>query len=206
MKCLGKMTAFVLAVLLTCASATFATAGEMRVFDQMDLFTAVEIAELEEEIAQFRRETGMDFVVLASDDSVEDGKQQDVADDFYDEGGFGMDEEHSGVLYYIDMHNRWHCLSTTGAMIDYMTDERIEAVIENGASYLKAGHYAEAVSAALGSIQRYIDAGIPEGQYRYDVLTGQRLTVENEMLPSGEMLMSAAVVFAGLCLAGYFLY
>ena len=61
-----------LVLLLSLCGGALATAA--RVYDGADLFTASEEAALEEEIARFQEETGMDFVVVTSDEPQEDGE------------------------------------------------------------------------------------------------------------------------------------
>lgn len=176
-----------------------ALAQEARIFDYAELLTPTEERVLTDEIAAFQKDTGMDFVLLTSDGDFS-GDPQSVADDFYDEHGFGLDAENSGVLYYIDMEERWHYLSTTGRMIDYLTDARIESAIESCKRYLSAGDYAGGVSAMIGQARNAIGRGIPEDQYRYDVLTGERLTARHKALTSTEMIISAAIAaLVGFC-------
>lgn len=179
-----------------------ALAAEQRVFDRADLFTASEQRTLESAIARFQQETGMDFVVLTSTEAHDGNSQQQISDAFYDQGGFGLDEDDSGILYYIDMYERTPYLCTTGAMIDYMTDSRIDQAHENSYDYLRGGQYAGAVQQMLASVRRYVDAGIPEDQYRYDVVTGKRLTARHKVLEGGEILVCAlAAAGVGLCYA-----
>ena len=140
----------------------------------------------------------MDFVIVTSNESHK-GSAQQVADDFYDQGGFGLDEENSGILYYIDMDDRYHYLSTTGAMIDYMTDARIENAIDEVTRYLSAGAYAQGASQMISIVRQYVRAGIPEGQYRYDVVTGQRLTARHKALTKNEIILALVIGFA-VCL------
>ena len=140
----------------------------------------------------------MDFVILTSSES-HDGSAQQVADEYYDQGGFGLDEEKSGILYYIDMDDRYHYLSTTGAMIDYMTDARIENAIDEVTRYLSAGAYAQGASQMISIVRQYIRDGIPEGQYRYDVVTGQRLTARHKALTKNEIILALVIGFA-VCL------
>ena len=144
-----------------------------RVYDQAQLFTITEENKISDDIAAFQKETGMDFVVVTSNTAHDDATQQQIADEFYDRGGFGLDEENSGILYYIDMYERWHYISTTGAMIDYMTDERIDRAIESCKSYLSAGDYDGAVANMISIVRNDIADGIPDWQYRYDVETGE---------------------------------
>ena len=189
---------FALLLVLSCLWASAALADGDRVFDRAELFTASEVQELEQEIQAFQKETGMDFVILTSSES-HDGSAQQVADEYYDQGGFALDEENSGILYYIDMDDRYHYLSTTGAMIDYMTDARIENAIDEVTRYLSAGAYAQGASQMISIVRQYIRDGIPEGQYRYDVVTGQRLTARHKALTKNEIILALVIGFA-VCL------
>lgn len=189
---------FALLSVLSCLWASAALADGDRVFDRAELFTASEVQELEQEIQAFQEETGMDFVIVTSNESHK-GSAQQIADAFYEQGGFGLDEEKSGILYYIDMDDRYHYLSTTGAMIDYMTDARIENAIDEVTRYLSAGAYAQGASQMISIVRQYVRAGIPEGQYRYDVVTGQRLTARHKALTKNEIILALVIGFA-VCL------
>ena len=140
----------------------------------------------------------MDFGIVTSNESHK-GSAQQIADAFYEQGGFGLDAEKSGILYYIDMDDRYHYLSTTGAMIDYMTDARIENAIDEVTRYLSAGAYAQGASQMISIVRQYVRAGIPEGQYRYDVVTGQRLTARHKALTKNEIILALVIGFA-VCL------
>ena len=189
---------FALLSVLSCLWASVALADGDRVFDRAELFTASEVQELEQEIQSFQEATGMDFVIVTSNESHK-GSAQQIADAFYEQGGFGLDEEKSGILYYIDMDDRYHYLSTTGAMIDYMTDARIENAIDEVTRYLSAGAYAQGASQMISIVRQYIRDGIPEGQYRYDAVTGQRLTARHKALTKNEIILALVIGFA-VCL------
>ena len=178
-------------------------ADSQRVFDEGGLLSPAEEDALHERIAALQASTGMDFVVLTSKQAHGDVDQQTVADEYYDRFGFGLDEENSGVLYYIDLYERQYYLSTTGRMIDYLTDERIQRVLDAMESGMRSGDYAAALEAGLSRTEQFIRAGIPEGQYRYDVVTGQRLTARHKALTTGEILAAlvAGVVVAAMVMA-----
>ena len=169
-----------------------AQAENERIIDDANLFTYEEEEALASLIASFQAETGMDFVIYTSDHYHEETLQT-IADDFYDYGGFGLDEENSGLLYYIDMYERIPYISTTGAMIDYMTDSRIEAAHEASYDFLAAGKYADAAAQMIYSVYGYWEKGIPEGQYRYDIVTGQILTARHKVLTSSEVVVCALI-------------
>ena len=66
-----------------------------RIRDDADLFTAAEEAQIAQRIAQFQQNTGMDFVLMTSNRPHEGLSAAQLADDFYDYGGYGLDEENS---------------------------------------------------------------------------------------------------------------
>lgn len=185
-----KWFGILLAILLLCAFG--AQAAGAPVVDEADLFTAAQEAELEQLIAAFQETTEMDFVVYTSD-AAHSASQMDIAAELYDRGGYGLGEENSGVIYYIDMYERIPTLVTTGAMIDYLTDERIEAAHNGVYGALASGAYADAAQQMIYAVADYVESGIPEGQYQYDIITGQVLTARHKVLTSSELLVCALI-------------
>jgi uncharacterized protein len=154
-------------------SAVFSVhAAEQRVYDEAGLFSSGEIQELESQIAQLSKTTKMDFVIVTTDRA--HGKSSmEYADDFYDEGDFGNGSEKSGVLFLIDMDNRELYVSTSGAMIRYLTDSRIESLLDDAYEYASAADYSGAAKAFLEDAAKYYKKGIPDGQYTYNSETGK---------------------------------
>ncbi len=173
--------------------STAASVGDKHMRDDADLLTAAEEASILERIATFQKNTGMDFVVMTANKPHDGYSAQAIADDYYDYNNFGLDDEKSGVAYFIDMAERYHYLSTTGHMIDVMTDERIDTVISSNTRYLSSKQYYAAVINMIDMVESYHRKGIPEGQYQYDVLTGQVLTARHKALTGNELLVCALI-------------
>ena len=132
----------------------FATNTSQRVFDYADLFSESEINLLEEEIQSFQKDFHADFVVLTINDA--QGKSaQEYADDFYDENNFGIGSEKDGILFLIDMDHRVPHISTCGNMIDYLTDQRCEMLLDSIHSSLVDGDYITSVTSLLSGIEQY---------------------------------------------------
>lgn len=167
----------VLAAILFIAapSYVYAAAGRdntERVLDQANLFTAKEKEGLEQQVKAGQDASGMDLVVLTISDA--DGKTaQEYADDYYDEHDFGTGSDHSGALYLIDMDNREIAVSTLGRMTRYLTDERVDRILDAAYKKVSEGQYAASAQAAIGGITAYVKTGIPDGQYNYDSETGK---------------------------------
>lgn len=124
----------------------------------------------------------MDLVIVTTQDT--EGKSTvDYADDYFDDHGYGAGPENSGVLFLIDLEHREVYISTTGTAISYLTDERIEnildAVFDGG---LADGDYYGAARAFLSATAGYLQAGIPENQYTEEEQGPNRLTWSEALL------------------------
>ncbi len=141
---------------------------ENYVFDYAGLLSLEELYELEMQIADMKEKTGWDIFAVTTDYA--EGKSAVAyADDFYDER---TTEDSDGILVLIDMDNREIYVSTCGKAIRYLTDARIERILDDGFYYVSNGEYASCLSAMLSTAGYYYDAGIQESQYNYDVETG----------------------------------
>ena len=151
-----KLTAFLRLIVL---SLTVALA-DTQVQDDAGLFTAEEIAEITALCDRIEDTYWVDIFVLTSRD-VPDGQTQEYADDYYDAGDFGYDHAHSGMLYLIDMNNRQCYISTCGVMIDYMTDERLNGVLDAGWDEMLNGECGQSVLKSLAQVEAYLQEDTP---------------------------------------------
>ena len=201
MICLLICTFLVMGSMAVWADQTGAVSGQPRVFDQAGLFSETEIIQLEEKIAQCRKSTKMDVVIVSA---YADGERsaEEYADDYYDYGGFGVGKKASGVLllYYMDGPGQpgGECyISTTGTMINMLTDERIESILDDVYGDLGNRDFAGATEHFLEDVKAYVKEGVESGQYTYDRDTGE--IVRNHSIRLYEVAI--AMVIAGI-LAG----
>ncbi|MGN1367866.1 MAG: TPM domain-containing protein [Aristaeellaceae bacterium] len=174
-----------------------AALADAQVIDQANLFSAAEIQQMETIMERIESKHQVDMVVLTTykvpDDSSESmWRVRDYADDFYDQGGYGMGEDNSGMLILLDMNNRVIWLTTGGVMIDYITDSREEGIIDAGYDNLRRGSYGQALIASLTQVERYMEKGRQEGTFRYDEATGKRLSGLYNVLTPAEMMVAGA--------------
>ena len=140
--------------------------GSRRVFDDAGLFTGAEEAALQTRIDAMREKWQIDAVIVTSyavpdnRSSSSEEKTMAWADDYYDQGGFGLGEDRAGFLYLIDMHNRVSYISTGGVMIDYVSDRRKEWLLSNADEFLGEGEYGKAAMAVLQSAEKMMQDGI----------------------------------------------
>lgn len=205
MICLLICTFLVMGSMAVWADQTGAVSGQPRVFDQAGLFSETEIIQLEEKIAQCRKSTKMDVVIVSA---YTDGERsaEEYADDYYDYGGFGVGKKASGVLllYYMDGPGQpgGECyISTAGTMINMLTDERIESILDDVYGNLGNRDFAGATECFLEDVKVYVKEGVESGQYTYDRDTGEIVRYHSIRLYEVAIAMVIAGILAGsVCL------
>ena len=203
--CLLICTFLVIGSMAVWADQTGAVSGQPRVFDQAGLFSETEIIQLEEKIAQCRKSTKMDVVIVSA---YTDGERsaEEYADDYYDYGGFGVGKKASGVLllYYMDGPGQpgGECyISTAGTMINMLTDERIESILDDVYGNLGKRDFAGATECFLEDVKVYVKEGVESGQYTYDRDTGEIVRYHSIRLYEVVIAMVIAGILAGsVCL------
>lgn len=203
--CLLICTFLVMGSMAVWADQTGAVSGQPRVFDQAGLFSETEIIQLEEKIAQCRKSTKMDVVIVSA---YADGERsaEEYADDYYDYGGFGAGKKASGVLllYYMDGPGQpgGECyISTAGTMINMLTDERIESILDDVYGDLGNRDFAGAAEHFLEDVKAYVKEGVESGQYTYDRDTGEIVRYHSIRLYEVAIAMVIAGISAGsVCL------
>ena len=151
-------------------------AEKQLVYDDAFLFSDSQIQDLEDRANALSDEFNLDIVITTTDDA--QGKSsRDYADDYFDYGGFGRGTEYDGILFLIDMDNREAYISTTGIGIRYLTDERIERVLDRVFdSGLSNGDYYGAAMGFLSKTEEYLVAGIPSNQHTVEEKEPNRIT------------------------------
>ncbi|MBR6027643.1 MAG: TPM domain-containing protein [Clostridia bacterium] len=193
-----RLCALMLALLLL-TSLSAALAAPL-VNDEAGLYTESEISQMEQLITRMRNKYQVDVTVLTTRRVPTGGTQTTVsfADAYYEDNGYGLGKDRAGVVFVVDMNNRFNYLSTAGVMIDYLNDHRVESILTSADSYLSYGRYGSAMIAELNATERYLAQGIEEGSFRYDSVTGERLSGLYNALTRSEMLVATA---AGLAVA-----
>lgn len=141
------------------------------VYDQADLLTTEEEASLQEYAENFAKNWNMNFLVVTTDNA-EGKNSMEYADDFYDER-FPEESEEDGMIYLIDMDNREIYLSTCGMAVRYLTDSRIDSILDEAFNYVADGDYYGTFVAFFDETDYYLNQGIPSDQYNYDTDTGE---------------------------------
>lgn len=166
------------ALLILVLLSTSITVGAIKdlVFDEAGLFTNDERVSLEDQANQLSDQYNMDIVITTTNDA--GGKtSREYADDYFDYNSFGQGTDYDGILFLIDMDNREAYISTSGLGIRYLTDQRIEGVLDEVFnSGMIDGDFYGAARGFLRGTSQYLRAGIPSDQYSIDEKEANRLT------------------------------
>jgi uncharacterized protein len=184
----------ILLLLILAIGVPAAASSQPRVVDQAGLFTAAEQEQLAAEAQALGDQYQMDIVIVTTDDA--DGKSsQAYGDDFYVEHHYGVGADYDGILLLLDMDNREVHISTSGIAIRYLTDSRIESILDAviGAG-MAQGLYFEAAQAFLTATGNDLAAGIPDNQY---TAPANSLTWPEGLIGLGVSVLSSLWFFAG---------
>lgn len=171
-------------------------AAEDSIDDQAGLFTSEQVDRLKEMIAPIEAKTkARIFVVTNTDNEIDSTRFAD----YYMLDRIGKDQ--NGVTFYIDMKQRKSVISTSGNMIDYLTDKRNSQMQDNIGASLTNRNYMEAAQTFLEDTSRFFDQGVPGGHYRVDTETGK--ITRYKVLTTTEILIAliASVILSGIFFA-----
>lgn len=161
----NRLTIIILFVFILIFNPTSVIAEKQLVIDEAGLLTQSQIDELNAKVNRISEEYNMDIVITTTNDT--DGKSsREYADDYFDYNDFGVEPNYDGILFLIDMDNREAYISTTGIGIKYLTDQRIERVLDEVFdSGLVEGDFFGASLGFINGTERYLKEGIPSNQY-----------------------------------------
>lgn len=185
--CAAYMCAFLLALAVVLCGGSVYGAQKGNVYDDASLMSDAEIDALNEKITALQEESGWNIYAVTTSDA--GGKTAtEYADDFFD---MYSPEQEDGVALLIDMDNREITISTCGIAIRYLTDDRIDAILDEAYTDVSNGSYGACMDTMLSGVERYYQKGIPDGQYNYDTETGKVSVYRS--LTATEVLVAVAI-------------
>lgn len=154
-----RITMLLLAMLMLAALTIPVFATTPKIVDNADLLTDSEEADLEAKAQALADRYEMDVVILTVAGT--NGQYIEAyADDYYDNNGYGIGPDYSGVLLMLAMDTREWAISTCGEAIQALPDWTIESLFEVMADNLSSGNYGKAFAVYLQELEDLI------GHYR----------------------------------------
>ncbi|WP_159722719.1 TPM domain-containing protein [Enterococcus sp. CSURQ0835] len=136
--------------------------------DPVDLFSADQKIRLSEQADPLNQKIkGQVFIVTTENNSDE---PRDFANNYLRQK---VGNDHNGAVLLLDMGQRQIYIATSGNMIDYLDDDRINHILDTVTEKMKSGDYAGAGEAYLTQAAQYVADGVPGGHYRVDEKTGK---------------------------------
>lgn len=170
--------AVLLSALLMLLPASAYDSSLPRVVDKTRTLSEYEIDELNDMSGDFRREYSMDCVIMLIN-SLGGKSAMAYADDAYDEGGYGMGNDNSGILILISVGDREVYISTCGKAIEKIDDYEIELILDDMMNSLSQSEWADAFSHGIFAAEEMIERQNSGGSVSRDdsSSTGNRLLV-----------------------------
>ena len=123
---------------------------------------------------------------------------RDFADNYLRDA---VGNDQNGSVLLLDMGQREIYISTSGNMIDYLTDSRIDSILDDVYDQMTNAAYYNAAKAYLSKSATYVEDGVPGGHYRVDEETGK--ITRYKVLTTVEIII-AVVLALILSLVFYF--
>lgn len=165
--------------------------------DAADILTDEEETRLLEKAAEVSDQTGSEIRLLTIDDA--EGKDTaQVAMDYFAE--LTDDPEASGACYLIDMDNRAFQIEVTGELRYYLTDSRVDDLLDRAYEYAPDGEYEKVFDSMLEDTESDFEKGPVDGAYMYDPQTGDKVYYNKPKAVSAlELAVSILLGAAAFC-------
>lgn len=126
------------------------------VVDNADILTDDQEAQLTARINEMRRNNGQDFAFLSTDDFICYDPVEFGAF-YWDQNGFGLGLDHSGVLVYLDMNMQMIVMRTFGQATKNIDDNEVDVILNAAMPFLQKGDYYGAAMLAFDMADEYIE-------------------------------------------------
>lgn len=134
-----------------------------KVYDFADLLTISEEEQVYNQVQQFINKANLDLAIVTISDNNKFSAME-YADDFYDYNNFGLEEDHSGVLFLIDMDTREIYISTTGRALSIYNDFRISRILDAIYQEFSNKNYLNGITKFVTIIESYDTMGLPSNK------------------------------------------
>ena len=197
-----KVFSLLLAIAFIALSFGFVFAdSSSRVIDNAGLFNQTDIENLESYIDLIISKYGYDLAIYT--DSISDGRSNmEIADEFYDSSGMGLDDKLSGTLLFInfDSNQRGWWTTVTGDSMNYFDEDNINVIDDAIFDYMVEGDYFIALYTYLECVDQLYESGslyVRPGDDNYEYYYNRDYEIDYKPNIAGIMLESLPIsIFA----------
>lgn len=167
--------------------------GKQLVYDYAGVFSDAELEKLENKAQEMSAERSLDIIIVFWNEGYSEGELRNVADDFYDNGGFGYEAPHgTGILMAVDVKSRKYYFSTSAGAESYFTNSRLDDLEDAVVPELSDNDWYEASADFIHFMRRFHNPNLP-------VTMTERVTTSVSRLPIYIVIAvagSGVIVFA----------
>lgn len=185
---LHKSIAFLFLLVSSLFFSLTVHASSPTVNDQAGLFTLEEISQMEQLASTINQEIKGEVFVITTTSNTE--SPETFSDNYLRER---IGNDNNGAVLLLDMNQREIYLSTSGNMIDYLTDSRIDTILDSVFDQMRNENYGQAAINYLTLTQDFIKKGVPGGHYRIDRETGK--ITRYKVLTGFEIFIALTIAF-----------
>lgn len=161
--------------------------------DRAGLFSEEQIQTLQQEAAKIDEKIkGRTFIVTTT----EYIQSPEKFSDQYLLKAIGPDE--NGSVLLLDMGNRELYVSTSGNMIDYVSDSRKNSMLDDIQEDMRSASYFNAAETYFSNLSTFVDKGVPGGHYRVDRETGKITRYKTLTILEAIIALVAALILSGV--------
>lgn len=178
-----KKLRILITTLCLCLGLSFgmkASAEEFYVYDMADLLNAQEEDALQAVAEEYHKRWNINFVAVTTEDAMTLSSKE-FADSFYD-ACYPYEMDDDGCLYLIDMDNQEIYLSTSGNMMEYLTDNDVEHILDEAFYYVAEGDYYGTFQAFFETTEECLNEVIVDEEIIYEDLEGQDTEVKDVVI------------------------
>ena len=157
-----KKIVSILVILLLLTTVVTAAGGQPKIVDDAGLIGASAETTLTQKAERIADTYGVD-VVIVTVYSLDGKSAERYADDYFDDNGYGIGSDYSGILLLISMEYREWAISTCGKCIRYFSDRMLDRIFDSMSYYLSSGNYAKAFSVYLDEVDHALNSATASG-------------------------------------------
>lgn len=142
---------------------------EEKIYDFADLYTDEEEKNLYSAVYEYSQRRNLDLVIVTINDNFE--STQEYADDFYDYNNFGYGPDRDGLLFLVDMENRYVYISATGGAMTLYPDNECDMITEQVYTYFSDQNYYDGTYQMIKTLDTYYEISYNDSnidEYKYN--------------------------------------
>lgn len=142
---------------------------EEKIYDFADLYTDEEEKNLYSAVYDYTQRRNLDLVIVTINDNFE--STQEYADDFYDYNNFGYGSDRDGLLFLVDMENRYVYISATGGAMALYPDNECDMITEQVYTYFSDQNYYDGTYQMIKTLDTYYEISYNDSnidEYKYN--------------------------------------